>query len=159
MELKFIDQTKNLFDSKKDIAEASDWTCTWIAAAMKGLQIKLLDTKGTSQFADYILIATFQNPTQANAMSQQIVKTLKQFNVELRALEGQNDSDWILIDLHDVVVHLFSESARALYALDELLVAHKQVVIPQEFYTSSYDNKLDDVAISNKSAEDFKNYL
>ncbi|MDH4467515.1 MAG: ribosome silencing factor [Bacteriovoracaceae bacterium] len=159
MDLKFLDSAKEFFNKNADPALATAWTATWIVAAMKGTQIKLYETKKSSQFADYILVGTFSNPTQANAISQQVIKTLKQFEVNLRAFEGYNDSDWLLIDMFDVIVHLFSESARQLYALDELLAAYRPVAIPQEFYTASNDSILEELEITKKSTEDFKNYF
>ena len=159
MDLKFIDSAKELFNKNKDTGVATALTATWIVAAMKGTHLKLYETKKSSQFADYILVGTFSNPTQASAMSQQIIKTLKQFDVPLRALEGQNDSDWILIDMYDVIVHLFSESARQLYALDELLAAYRPLEIPQEFYTASNDTILEELEMTKKATEDFKNYF
>ena len=159
MDLKFIESAKEFFNKNSDTSMATAWAATWIVAAMKGTHLKLYETKKSSQFADYILVGTFSNPTQANAMSQQIIKTLKQFDINLRALEGHNDSDWILIDMYDVIVHLFSESARQLYALDELLASYRPVEIPQEFYTASNNTILEELEITKKSTEDFKNYF
>ena len=47
------------------------------------------------------------------------------------------DSDWILLDLGDIIVHIFLESSRSVYDLDNLWSESRPVEIPQEYYFSS----------------------
>jgi len=159
MELKFLDHAKSFFEQNKNKSLAAALTGTWITSGMKGTQLKLFETTKTTQFADFILVATVQNPIQAGAISHQIIKTLKQFDLSVRTVEGSQESDWILIDMYDLVIHLFTPAAREIYALDELLACYKSVTIPQEFYTFAADQDWESISQSSNDTDDFKNYI
>jgi ribosome-associated protein len=78
--------------------------------------IILLDIGQVASFADYFVIASAGNRRQL----QTLVDTLdKDLGVDMRR-EGEADSGWILIDLGDVIVHLFDPETRAYYNLEAL---------------------------------------
>jgi ribosome-associated protein len=82
--------------------------------------IVMLDTKQVCSFADYFVICTGDNPRQIEAIRQEIRDKLKRDDIITFHIEGTADSGWILLDLGDVVVHIFSPSQRDYYRLDEL---------------------------------------
>ncbi len=108
--------------------------CAWIIAHFKGLNIKIFDVTETSSLCDYNIIASAENTTQARAMVDEIVKNLKEQNLEVVSLEGMGDADWVLIDMGDVIIHIFQEISRDIFDLDSLWEGHEQIQIPQEYY-------------------------
>jgi len=82
--------------------------------------IVMLDTKQICSFADYFVICSGDNPRQIEAIRQEIREKLKQGDIIPFHIEGAADSGWILLDLGDVVIHIFSPSQRDYYRLDDL---------------------------------------
>jgi len=82
--------------------------------------IVMLDTKQVCSFADYFVICSGDSPRQIEAIRQEIRDKLKRDDVVPFHIEGGADSGWILLDLGDVVVHIFSPSQRDYYRLDDL---------------------------------------
>ncbi len=78
--------------------------------------IKTYDFNKTSPFYDYFIIATASD-RQANAAAQILSKEFKQ---EIKGIEGKS-SGWVLVDLNDIVVHLFQNDQREFYGLDKML--------------------------------------
>ena len=82
--------------------------------------IVMLDTRRICSFADYFVICSGDSDRQLEAIREEINKTLKQEGVIPHHSEGTADSGWVLIDLGEVIVHLFSPQQRDYYKLDEL---------------------------------------
>ena len=82
--------------------------------------IVMLDTKQVCSFADYFVICSGDSPRQIEAIRQEIRERLKQDDIIPFRIEGSADSGWILLDLGDVVVHIFSSPQRDYYRLDDL---------------------------------------
>lgn len=109
----------------------------WICGNLKGINLKILNTKKTSSLSDYFVIASATNSTQAAAMAEDIMVQLKSHGCTVRSREGLSGSDWILIDFGDIIVHIFLETARDVYSLESLWKEAIPVHIPQEYYFSS----------------------
>lgn len=77
-----------------------------------------------SPFYDYFVIATV-NDRASDSASSYFSKELKS---NLKHIEGKGQTGWLLIDLGDVVVHLFSESDREFYGFDKRFVGLKKKV-------------------------------
>ena len=89
----------------------------------KGDNIVLMDISHQSIMADYFVIATGNSDRQLKALAEAVSGAAEgkaKRRVLLRRVDQQADSGWILIDLGDVVVHLFSTSQRRYYKLEEL---------------------------------------
>jgi ribosome-associated protein len=82
--------------------------------------IVVLDTRKVCSFADYFVICTGENVRQIEAIRQEIQEQLKERGVVPFHSEGNADSGWILLDLAEVIVHIFSPTQRDYYKLDEL---------------------------------------
>ncbi len=82
--------------------------------------IVMLDTSQVCSFADYFVICSGDSVRQIEAIWQEIREKLKRDGVVPFHIEGAADSGWILLDLGEVVVHIFSSSQRDYYRLDDL---------------------------------------
>jgi ribosome-associated protein len=70
-------------------------------------------------FADYFVIASAPTARQIQALLDSIDKELGKKSIAVRR-EGNADSGWVLLDLGDVIVHLFDPDMRAYYKIEEL---------------------------------------
>ncbi|MCH4123509.1 MAG: ribosome silencing factor [Levilactobacillus sp.] len=79
-----------------------------------------LDMTKVSLMADYFLIMEANSNRQVQAIADEIVDQMNVNNVAIRDVEGKNSAEWILIDLGDVVVHVFQKDQRSHYNLEKL---------------------------------------
>lgn len=83
-------------------------------------QITTLDMKGVSLVADYFVICHGNSETQVEAIAREIKSRAVEAGLELKRLEGADKARWILIDLNDVIVHVFHKDERSYYNLEKL---------------------------------------
>jgi len=69
---------------------------------------------------DYFLIATINNPVQAEAVVSAVEEMAEKLGLSILSISGSRESVWILLDLGDVVVHLFTPEGRDYYRLENL---------------------------------------
>ena len=81
--------------------------------------VVLLDLTSLSAFTDYFVIATAGNERQLRALIETVDEAARAAGVRARE-EGAAEGGWVLIDLGDVVVHLFGLEQRAFYNLEGL---------------------------------------
>jgi ribosome-associated protein len=87
---------------------------------VKGRDIVVLDTSRLSSLFDCMIIASADSTRQAKAMSQRVQERIKARGGEILGVEGEQDGDWILVDLGSVIVHIMHPATRAYYNLEEL---------------------------------------
>lgn len=77
--------------------------------------------RGLVTYTDYLLVCTGQTPRQAKAIAEEIRLQMKdRHGLVARKVEGHREGEWILIDLLDLVAHVFTPQARDFYRLDRL---------------------------------------
>ena len=111
----------------------------WIIAHFKGINIKIFNVSEFSSLCDYNIIASAENTIQAKSMIHEIQKQLKEAGAEVNSLEGLADGEWILLDMCDFIIHIFQETSRDSFNLEELWSQATQVKIPNEFYYGPSD--------------------
>jgi ribosome-associated protein len=87
---------------------------------LKAKDILPLDIRGISGFADWFIIATASSSRNAKAISNKIIETVKENKLQVVGVEGQEDSEWVLIDCGDVVVNVMQKETREFYDLESL---------------------------------------
>lgn len=70
--------------------------------------------------ADYFVIMTGGSNRQVQAVVNAIVEMAHKEGVEIGSVEGKREAQWVLVDLGDVVVHVFRDEARHFYNLEKL---------------------------------------
>jgi len=86
-----------------------------------GSDVLLLDLSQVTLIADYFVIATGNTERQLKAMAEDVAQSLKNdHGINPLSVEGTASSGWILIDYGGVVVHLFSQTQRDRYRLEDL---------------------------------------
>lgn len=86
----------------------------------KAENVVVLDLAGRAAFADRMVIATGLADRQISAMATHLEEKIGQAGLGRVQIEGAGGSDWVLIDVGDVVVHLFKPESRTLYALERM---------------------------------------
>lgn len=86
----------------------------------KAEDIVVIDLKGKSAFADYMVIASGRSNRQVVAIADHLAEHLKAAGHGYTPVEGKQGGDWVLVDGGDVVVHIFRPEPRAHYALEKM---------------------------------------
>jgi ribosome-associated protein len=82
--------------------------------------IVVLDVSGKSPCMDIIVIAAAASIRQAQSLADGILALCGEERFAFLRVEGYNAGQWVLLDLNDVVIHIFQPAVRALYALESL---------------------------------------
>jgi len=90
--------------------------------------ILLLDIGKVTLFADYFVIASAETTRQMRALCDALDSELAKDGITPYGREGEPDSGWILLDLGDVIVHIFAPDERNFYDLEGLYRAATPVV-------------------------------
>lgn len=93
----------------------------------KAYDLLVLDISGISSFASHFLFCTGDSSRQMQAVADEIEKQLKIAGIRPSHIEGYRNSEWILMDYFDLVIHIFSKEARDFYDLERLWRDGKKV--------------------------------
>ena len=86
----------------------------------KAENVLTIPLRGKSAMADYMVVASGASSRQVAAMAEHIEFRLKKNKIAVLGLEGRRQADWILIDVNDVIVHLFRPEVREFYGLERM---------------------------------------
>ena len=86
----------------------------------KGIDIRVISIKEISSIADYIIIVTGSSNRHLTSMAEHIERNLKKIGQKTLSKEGENQSEWVLLDLGDIIVHLFKKEIREFYNLEKM---------------------------------------
>ncbi len=90
------------------------------ATDKKAFDLVGLDVGELTSYTDGFLLCSAASDRQVGAIVDEIGRRLKRAGVTTLHTEGAKRSDWVLLDLGDVVIHVFTEEQRAFYGLDNL---------------------------------------
>jgi ribosome-associated protein len=82
--------------------------------------IAVLDMEGISLVADYFVICHGNSEKQVQAISKELKDVALENDIQLRRMEGYDHARWVLIDLGNIVVHVFHRDDRSYYNLEKL---------------------------------------
>jgi ribosome-associated protein len=86
----------------------------------KAGSVTLLDLDGLGAFTGYFLICTGFSERQVSAIASEIEDQLHVLGIRIRHREGGHESEWVLLDYGNFLVHVFTERARIFYDLERL---------------------------------------
>jgi ribosome-associated protein len=87
---------------------------------MKALEVKVLDVRGLTDVADTMVIASGTSDRHVRSVAKNVVEKTKAAGFRPHGVEGQQDSDWVLIDLSEMIVHVMLPRVREFYGLEKL---------------------------------------
>lgn len=83
-------------------------------------EIVVLDIQGIALFADYFVICHGNSETQVQAIAKAIKDKVSAYGISANMQEGYEQARWVLLDLGDIVVHVFHKEEREYYNLEKL---------------------------------------
>ena len=90
---------------------------------MKGQQIRVLDVRGKTPLADFMVIASGTSNRHVKSLADSVAIKAKESGVKPLGIEGQDGQEWVLVDLNDVIVHVMLPKVRDFYNLEKLWLA------------------------------------
>jgi ribosome-associated protein len=102
------------------------------AESRKASDIRVLDLRPMTSFADFFVLCNGTNQRQIQAICDEVLRVMKLRGERPISLEGYDHAEWILADFGDLLVHIFSEKSRTYYDLDRLWRDAAQLEIPPE---------------------------
>lgn len=87
---------------------------------LKGLEIMEIDVRGKTSIADLMIIATGTSVRHVRSLADNVRLKCKDANHAPLGVEGDGQSDWVLVDLGDIIVHVMTDEKREFYALEKL---------------------------------------
>lgn len=87
---------------------------------LKGVEITVIDIIGKSSIADAMLVATGTSQRHVRSLAENVRLNAKAAGHAPLGVEGDDRSDWVLVDLGDVIVHVMTAEKRDFYSLEKL---------------------------------------
>ncbi len=87
---------------------------------IKGIDIRILDVRDKTSVTDVMVIATGNTARQVRALANEVSVKCKEAGVTPLGSEGEQQGEWALVDIGDVVVHIMQPSIRDFYNLEKL---------------------------------------
>jgi ribosome-associated protein len=86
----------------------------------KAENIVPIDIQGKSPLADYMIVASGRSHRHVAAVSEHLIRALKDAGFGNARVEGLSGADWVLIDAGDIVVHVFRPEVREFYNIEKM---------------------------------------
>ncbi|MGA3186591.1 MAG: ribosome silencing factor [Bryobacteraceae bacterium] len=90
------------------------------AESKQAKDIKVLDLREVTSFADFFVVLSGANARQIQAIADEIETQLRQLGEVPNSVEGYQNAEWVLLDYGDYLIHIFTEKARQYYDLERL---------------------------------------
>ena len=87
---------------------------------LKAKDIREIDVRGKTSIADLLVIASGTSARHVKSIADEVVKFAKQAGVMPLGVEGEQEAEWVLVDLGDVIVHVMLPRIREFYGLERL---------------------------------------
>ncbi len=86
----------------------------------KACDVTVIDIQDKASFADYMIICHGSSQRQVGSLTDYVEEAYAKENLIAKSIEGNGNSQWILMDFGDIIVNLFTEEARAKYNLEKV---------------------------------------
>lgn len=91
---------------------------------LKAKNVVVLDVKQQSSITETMIICTGTSKTHVRAIGEHVVVEAKKAGEQPLGVEGRDSSEWVLVDLGDVILHIMQEQTREYYQLEKLWSEH-----------------------------------
>ena len=90
------------------------------AVDLKAENVVALDVRDVTSFADVFILATGGSDRHVRAIADAVKGVVEELGEPPLGIEGYDEGRWLLLDLGDVIVHVFQSEVRAHYDLERL---------------------------------------
>jgi ribosome-associated protein len=97
----------------------------------KAVDLRVLDVSAQSSITDFLVLATGTSEPHLRALRVELEKAIDASQNPIIGMETAQESGWIVVDVFDVMVHLFTADARAKYGLENLWKDAVVVSVPK----------------------------
>ena len=87
---------------------------------IKGVEIVTLDVEGQTDIADFMVVSSGTTNRQVRALADSVLIKAKAAGYTVNGVEGDDNAEWVLIDLGDVICHVMLPKVREFYDLESL---------------------------------------
>lgn len=87
---------------------------------LKARDISQIDVRGKTSVADLLIIASGTSSRHVKSIADEVIRFAKQAGVLPLGVEGQQEAEWVLVDLGDIIVHVMLPRIREFYGLERL---------------------------------------
>lgn len=88
--------------------------------SLKAENVVVLDVSAQASFTDYMIFASGNSNRHVSAIADSVLEVAERQSIEVLGVEGQDVSEWILVDLGDAIVHIMQPDIRQYYELEKL---------------------------------------
>ncbi len=88
--------------------------------ADKAVEIEMIDLRGLTSIADYMIVASGTSSRHVSAMADKLAERLNILGLKDVRIQGQENSEWVIVDAGDVIIHLFKPEVRTFYNLEKM---------------------------------------
>ena len=86
----------------------------------KAREVKCMDIRAVTDMTDYMIVCSATSSRHAKTLAEQTKRKFKAVLPATPYAEGEDFGEWIVIDLHDVIVHIMIPEVRSHYQLEAL---------------------------------------
>src|SRR6516165_12125081 len=79
---------------------------------MKAINVRVLDVRGLTDIADIMIVASGNSDRHVRSIADRVVESVKAAGIKPYGVEGARDGEWVLVDLHDIIVHVMLPRVR-----------------------------------------------
>ena len=87
---------------------------------LKAVDIKILDVNQLTSITDKMIIASGTSARHVSSLTSKLIENVKKHGVNPLGSEGEEQGEWCLIDLGDIIVHIMQPAIRQYYQLEKL---------------------------------------
>jgi len=90
------------------------------ALEKKAVDIQLMDLRKVTDMTSFFIVCTGESTSQVKAIAEAVLDGVRDAKMSVYHTEGYDSLRWVLIDMVDIVVHIFLPDVRAYYQLERL---------------------------------------
>ena len=87
---------------------------------LKGIDIVSIDVRDMTSITDTLIICTGRSNRHVRSLADSVYVQAKAHKLSYCRMEGEKESEWVIVDLADVIVHVMQPTARQFYNLEDL---------------------------------------
>lgn len=95
-----------------------------------------IDVRGKTSVCDFMIVTSGTSTRHVKSIADEVVRYAKKLDLQPLGVEGEQEAEWVLVDLGDVIVHVMLPRVREFYALERLWTVGDQ---PPETETETED--------------------